>query len=505
MAYNNLYEYYSANGGWNTWDSPQRQADAKAAGITNYTGTAEQNKILLDYLTKQKGTAPASQPTPPPAPTSTGVGFSIDVGGKGGVADAVRQMISNAGNFPAYKEDPRIQPLLDKISQSGVDMDTLINRATSELGSISSSQSEVDQYINQAIETQNKFRESVRTAAEQQFNRESDYTLQKLDAERTALLESGRGNAQQYYVMQLLEKETEKSLRDLESRKLEAIASGDAKAYEVISNLQLKQLELRQNARQKYFENLVSMAGMESKKSDMYSSMLSNIRQMNTDRLNYEIENYKARISEANTIADAMVNEAHLRIAARELALRERENSSLNLLPSPGWATFELQDRAGGILNDSYSKIAERLKSGEYDSMAVQLGLSSPEQVAFLELEDAAKSMERQVGPNATPRAIREMLGGVYADSGEFIGYRVGNMLLTREGQQSQKNSPFWDMILNPSPTNIYNNLYKSILNSLPIPGGPAGRAIFDLLTIDPNTGDLRTPDGRPVVEKKNR
>lgn len=49
-TYNSLYDYYSANGGWNTWDSAQRMSDAQKAGITNYTGTAAQNDILLKKL-----------------------------------------------------------------------------------------------------------------------------------------------------------------------------------------------------------------------------------------------------------------------------------------------------------------------------------------------------------------------------------------------------------------------------------------------------------------------
>jgi peptidoglycan hydrolase-like protein with peptidoglycan-binding domain len=49
-SYTTLYDYYTANGGYNTWNSAQRKADASKAKITNYTGTAEQNKLLLDHL-----------------------------------------------------------------------------------------------------------------------------------------------------------------------------------------------------------------------------------------------------------------------------------------------------------------------------------------------------------------------------------------------------------------------------------------------------------------------
>jgi hypothetical protein len=49
-SYSTLYDYYTANGGYNTWNSTQRMADAKAAGITNYTGNEKENAKLLAYL-----------------------------------------------------------------------------------------------------------------------------------------------------------------------------------------------------------------------------------------------------------------------------------------------------------------------------------------------------------------------------------------------------------------------------------------------------------------------
>lgn len=69
MAVSNLYAYYTQNGGtYNTWDSAKRQADATSAGITNYTGTAQQNTQLLGFL--QSPTSSITS-TPAPAPTPT--------------------------------------------------------------------------------------------------------------------------------------------------------------------------------------------------------------------------------------------------------------------------------------------------------------------------------------------------------------------------------------------------------------------------------------------------
>jgi len=53
-TYNTLYDYYTGtSGSYNTWNSAQRLGDAAKAGITNYTGTADQNTQLLKYLTSR--------------------------------------------------------------------------------------------------------------------------------------------------------------------------------------------------------------------------------------------------------------------------------------------------------------------------------------------------------------------------------------------------------------------------------------------------------------------
>lgn len=69
-TYSSLYAYYSANGGWNTLDSKRRKADAKAAGIDGYTGTAAQNRVLLSHLQGQ-GTSPIT-----PSMTLPGINMS---------------------------------------------------------------------------------------------------------------------------------------------------------------------------------------------------------------------------------------------------------------------------------------------------------------------------------------------------------------------------------------------------------------------------------------------
>jgi hypothetical protein len=52
-TYNTLYDYYTGtSGAYPAWNSAQRMADAKKAGISNYTGTGPQNNQLLAFLQK---------------------------------------------------------------------------------------------------------------------------------------------------------------------------------------------------------------------------------------------------------------------------------------------------------------------------------------------------------------------------------------------------------------------------------------------------------------------
>lgn len=49
--YSTLYDYYTGtSGGFNSWNSSQRMADAARAGISGYTGSGQQNTQLLGYL-----------------------------------------------------------------------------------------------------------------------------------------------------------------------------------------------------------------------------------------------------------------------------------------------------------------------------------------------------------------------------------------------------------------------------------------------------------------------
>lgn len=71
MAYTgvSIVDYLNSNGQNSSFAS--RQAIAKANGISNYTGTADQNNTLLAYLNKPQSPAPTTVKTTTPAPIVT--------------------------------------------------------------------------------------------------------------------------------------------------------------------------------------------------------------------------------------------------------------------------------------------------------------------------------------------------------------------------------------------------------------------------------------------------
>ena len=97
---------------------------------------------------------------------------------------------------------------------------------------------------------------------------QSEYERLKIDAQQTAAqkvtseVESRRGFAVNTALVRQIEEDNQKSLRDLDLRKQQALSTGDALYAEKLADMQLKSLEYSQNAKQKAFDNLLSLAGL---------------------------------------------------------------------------------------------------------------------------------------------------------------------------------------------------------------------------------------------------
>jgi hypothetical protein len=426
----------------------------------------------------------------------------------GGLASSVAGMMESAlAGQGEYVENPEIAKLMETLKASGADFETLIGRVAGELGTSSSNINEVDRFIQDAIGSQEKFREANKNAAELEFAREGDYMLNKLEAGKTSLMEGGRGNAQQYYMMQLADKEIEKSIRDLESRKMQAIAEGDAKAFDTISQLQLKQLELRQNARDKYFEKLTATAGLIGQRANIVKDAISLMQGADKDKRDYLLDRARMNVNAAATIGDAMIEEA-------KLSAMQNKANEVDKYLSPGFYSAAIETQIGANAAEAMEKISNGLSTG-----------SMSEQDAFSQLKLAVEQAITISGMRAEPGAIADKYhANIDPQTGEIISFNFGGYTLTPEGTIAGSGS-FWDDMFSPDLSGVTNTM-QSIFSS---PGsmsvapsgtdiGDPGWNVFDfgpwLQTvmggssmnpqIDSN-GNLMSLGGNPVIEKKNR
>lgn len=132
-------------------------------------------------------------------------------------------------------------------------------------GVVSSQETELDKTISGVVtglETAQKKREAGVTAG---------FERGRIEARKGALdiLETTRekaqflGGASQFAILRRIEESTEKSLRDLDLREQEALATGQMETATAIANLKVQQLQFQITQRQQLFSNLISTATLE--------------------------------------------------------------------------------------------------------------------------------------------------------------------------------------------------------------------------------------------------
>src|SRR3990167_216214 len=148
-------------------------------------------------------------------------------------------------------------------STGGADafLKTLQDKLLASSDIVSSEQTGLESAIQDSIkrlgESQTSREVGIKAGAER-----SRLETKELGAERlTGALESQRGvgAASQMAVITRIEESTTKSLRDLDLREQEALASGQIETADKIANLKFKEIQFRQESRQHAFNNLLSL------------------------------------------------------------------------------------------------------------------------------------------------------------------------------------------------------------------------------------------------------
>lgn len=139
-------------------------------------------------------------------------------------------------------------------------MTSMVNALQKSAGAISSYDSEIEKGISSAIKSTQQATEANTARVESAFEREKGYSIDTGNTQITTANEARRGFATNTGILKQIYQDTDKNLKDLEMRKQELILQGESAGASQIASLQLKALEMRQEAQQKAYTNLLSLA-----------------------------------------------------------------------------------------------------------------------------------------------------------------------------------------------------------------------------------------------------
>lgn len=136
----------------------------------------------------------------------------------------------------------------------------LSKKLMSNLDIVSSEPSGFEEEIGKAVSGIEEARRVTETGIGASFERQRIEAEQAGEQRLTSAEESRRGFATNTAILKNIEQDTEKSLRDLDLREQEALASGRTEVASQLANLKIQQLQFRQQSRQQVFSNLLGLA-----------------------------------------------------------------------------------------------------------------------------------------------------------------------------------------------------------------------------------------------------
>lgn len=133
---------------------------------------------------------------------------------------------------------------------------TLLNQFDPDI--VSSQQTGVQEEITSAIDEIRSGSKATQEGIRARFERQRSDVLEQGDVTATTELEARSGFATINAILKNIKTDTEKTLKDLDLREQEALASGRAEEAQTIANLKLQQIQLEQNAKQQAYSNLLN-------------------------------------------------------------------------------------------------------------------------------------------------------------------------------------------------------------------------------------------------------
>lgn len=208
-------------------------------------------------------------------------------------------------------------------------MSTIQDKLLSTTDAISSSSSNLEKTITDAIAKTQESGTSSKAAASSAYDREIADTTAKANVAEQGFLESQRGFAVNNAALKDLRDNNAKSIRDLEDRKQQALLSADADTASKISGLIVQKYEFEQQAQQQVFSNLISLSnfGLQQKQEQR----LAATETFNEDSAKSNIAlKYGIEVKPGDTFQD-VVNRAKPFASAEEKTQMDQATANLAL------------------------------------------------------------------------------------------------------------------------------------------------------------------------------
>lgn len=216
-------------------------------------------------------------------------------------------------------------------NQGGTGSNALVEMLTKRLteqgkGISSSANTSLQDSINAAIANTELAGSLTTQRLQSERERELGFAQDRASATITGALESGSGYARQMMALKEMTETTEKSVRDLDKRYQESILAGDAATAQRIADLQIKKLELQQEAETQYMDNLFKAVSLEMQEKQFNLSYGQEAEKLSLDRLasdrGYEMD--KIRLAQDKELSEDELAFKYASMAQdRELTLQQ--------------------------------------------------------------------------------------------------------------------------------------------------------------------------------------
>lgn len=159
------------------------------------------------------------------------------------------------------------EPVTGATTETNPIISLLEKRLTGQAESVSSAQGNVESLINTAITGLQKSQEAGAARITTDYRQQKEDILGQGQRDVNTFSESRSGFGTQFAALRNLVGDTDKSIRDLETRKQDALMANDAATASAIAEMQLKKAEFAMEKEQTFYNNLFQMAGIEVQQS----------------------------------------------------------------------------------------------------------------------------------------------------------------------------------------------------------------------------------------------